>query len=252
MQNIQIADFLNNEKINEREKTLSKSADILSTRELILSLNDSFVARKSKEYNFDFSKESSYDSTSSNSSLSGGKQDNLFQSYYEADKSKELKFTGRKTSYSGSSNEFINKESHFSCNFENIFAYKKNRIFAISESADSEPSKSKGTFTRSNSECNSVTNFNCNNQSNLKCFSNSNNFSNLNTEANKEIGFPGLKSHHNISNFSRKTNIDAFKKLKERFRILQQQKKNFLEFFEAKNHKENSDFENDNTNVYFE
>jgi hypothetical protein len=52
MQKIQNADFQSNEKNKDKENTLSKSADTFSTRELILNLNDSLIARKSKEYNF--------------------------------------------------------------------------------------------------------------------------------------------------------------------------------------------------------
>lgn len=61
MKNYQYADFSKKENAQESTNSLSKSADILSTRDLILKLNDSFISRKSKEYNFDFAKAASYD-----------------------------------------------------------------------------------------------------------------------------------------------------------------------------------------------
>lgn len=264
MQNIQNADFQSSERNQDKENTLSKSADTISTTELILNLNDSFIARKSKEYNFDFSKASSYDTTLSISSgLLGVKQENLFYSSFAEQKPKEVKFTGRKTSYHMSPNvenklENFDSDFYYDDNyFSNNLANKKKDIL-ISKSANLE--KNKGKFIISaNSE--SISNFevsnnyfiqnpntiNKNNGSNGN--SNCNYFFNLDNEINKENG---LKSQQTISKFTRNTSSDAFKRLKERMQILNQQKKNFLEFFEAKTQKEESDIENDNPNVYFE
>ena len=69
MKNFQNADFANAQNLQDKSNSLSKSADILSTKNLILNLNDNIIHRKSKEYNFDFNKACSYDANQTNSGL---------------------------------------------------------------------------------------------------------------------------------------------------------------------------------------
>ena len=111
MQNIQNADFsISEQQQQSNENTLSKSADTLSAKELILQLNDNFIARKSKEYNFDFNKACSYDTAICESGgLLAVQQDNLFSSNFKVEKPKEIKLTGRKTSFSTAFNTNENK-----------------------------------------------------------------------------------------------------------------------------------------------
>jgi hypothetical protein len=62
--------FKNSESNNcENSNSFYKSADILSCKDLIMSLNEKIIQRKSKEYNFDFEKASSYDDKQKNSGI---------------------------------------------------------------------------------------------------------------------------------------------------------------------------------------
>jgi len=280
MQNIQNADFSNSEQQQSNENTLSKSADTLSAKELILQLNDNFIARKSKEYNFDFNKACSYDTAICESGgLLAVQQDNLFSSNFKVEKPKEIKLTGRKTSFSSAFNTNENKVENNNINNsdyndDNNFAVKSNNFF-IRKSPNLQSNKARLNSTN-NLNCsknynNNISNFcfkndicrlNCN--ANFKtdmsslisgsCGNSNANYStnNLHAEENKEYCLLGMKSHQTIGNLTRNTTSDAFKKLRERMQNLTLQKKNIMEFFEAKNQKEESEIDNDNPNVYFE
>lgn len=142
MKNFQNADF-NNENDQQSTNSLSKSADILSTRDLILSLNDSFISKKSKEYNFDFAKAASYDADQTRSLL--GQKTPLSPNLQE--KPKKLKMIARKTASK------LNKETEERNNFEENPLINKNNLNVIFEGNFNNELKSKqnfGNFARNN------------------------------------------------------------------------------------------------------
>ena len=225
MLNIHNADIKKFEKTKDKENSLCKSADTLSTRDLILNLNNSFITRKSKEYNFDFNKASSNDTNIQNSAFLGMEQQSLFESGFNMKKDQEIRLMGRKTSYNESSNTETNLD-----NFNNNCDKKFNNTGSNNFNIKLDEKKN--------------INFNYNNKNNFICCD-------LLSEKDKENSLLELTSSQNISKLTRNTSSDLFNKLKERMRLMQQQKKDF-EFFEAKNQKDENYFEDKNPNVYFE
>jgi len=192
IQNVEITNLQGN-----LNTPLSKSADIISTRQLILNLNDSIITRKSKEYNFDFNNACSYDDVNQTTSgLLKKNDDNLF--YFESninEKLKEQKFSERKTSFT-------------------LNTYKNDLL------VDSDAHKEKDLKTiESNKEFTNLFNNNYEDFNNIKKILKSNE----------------TKSIQNLNNIKRNSNTDAFKTLKERLKKIQHNK-NF-EFFEANSQK---------------
>lgn len=232
MLKIQNADLQKLENQKEKENTLSKSADTLSTRDLILNLNDSYIARKSKEYNFDFSNPSSYDTTTSNCAFLGVKEDNIFSSNFNLKSDQDLKLTGRKTSYHLTSN--TEKKLENLKNLNNSKPASESLVCQISHLDENE-----------NNYFDIINNNNFQNENNSNC-----NNPNKHQENNKDASSLSFSSSQNISKVHRNNiNNEAFKKLKEKMLFVQQQKKNY-EFVEVE--KQLDENENDNPNVYFE
>ncbi len=96
MQTFQTAVSNNKDNVQEKKNPLSKSAGMLSTRDLILSLNDSFIREKSKEYNFDFAKASASSDNYANGTLSVPSNQFCYNSNIH-ETPKEHKLTARKT-----------------------------------------------------------------------------------------------------------------------------------------------------------
>ena len=213
MKNFQNADFINNDNAQESTNSLSKSADMLSTRDLILSLNDSFITGKSKEYNFDFSKESSYDS---NQTLSFLNQQSCFCLDMH-EKPEELKLIARKTASNLIKNSSSDDSSHLNNN-KNCFSDAKNNNHK--NNLDSDDNNIFGSNSNKNSQ---------------------NNFNNE------------LKSKQNFSNFTRKPNDDSIRRLKQRLQSLQQKKKFVFFEAKNQNQELNKDIKlDDKPNIYFE
>lgn len=96
MKNINYADFNNKENDQENTNTLSKSADMLSARDLILSLNDSLINKKSKEYNFDFNSAASYDTNETFSNMNFSRNKPCLSKSFSQN-ANELQLIARKT-----------------------------------------------------------------------------------------------------------------------------------------------------------
>lgn len=231
MQNLNNVDFYINENAQESTNSLSKSVDMLSTRELILSLNDSFISRKSKEYNFDFANAASYDA---NETLSLASKHTCFSQIMQ-EKPIKFRLIARKTASN------LIKENEAKNNFND----KKTE----EEKEEEEREEKLSCFNNFNKSKNIQLNNNdypskSNKQQQNNYFININNNNNPNNE---------FKSKQNFGNFTRNSSSEAIKKLKERLISMQQKKK--IEFSEAKNQKQESSKEmelDDNPNVFYE